>query len=278
MNWSDYEENVYQECVRVFGNQTLKNVHIKGRYSNRQRQIDVYIPNIQIEGKNISIAVDAKHYRNKVDIKTVESFIGMLQDVNVSKGLIVSSKGYTKTAIQRAQNAPDEVQVEILSVEELETLQSVGVIIYSGKFGFAIKSPFGWIIDGTHRDYMVATVYRAGLNSLDQAGEEKEFMYLNITPKSKTILGIPELLQKQQELEISQIKSVSVEVQKSTDNIIIRYLRTPSYPTVEITGFKEFKDCILFCVLFCPDIMIKRDVEKLKYILNSAIPISVSHS
>lgn len=96
MNWSDYEENVYQECVRVFGNQTLKNVHIKGRYSNRQRQIDVYIPNIQIEGKNISIAVDAKHYRNKVDIKTVESFIGMLQDVNASKGLIVSSKGYTK--------------------------------------------------------------------------------------------------------------------------------------------------------------------------------------
>lgn len=125
---------------------------------------------------------------------------------------------------------------------------------------------------------MVATVYRAGLNSLDKAGEEKEFMYLNIIPKSKTILGIPELLQKQQELEISQIKSVSVEVQKSTDNIIIRYLRTPLYPTVEITGLKEFKDCILFCVLFCPDIMIKRDVEKLKYILNSAIPISVSQS
>ena len=89
MDWRDYEKIVLEECHRVFCNSTIKyNVHIKGIYSKRIRQIDVLI---QTSSGAIYV-IDTKKYSLKVDVKAVESFIGMVKDVGANYGIIVSEK------------------------------------------------------------------------------------------------------------------------------------------------------------------------------------------
>lgn len=274
MKWTEYEESVYQECRRIYGKQVKKNIHIIGKYSDEERQIDVYVPEVQFDGVTGSMIVDAKYYSRKVDVKGVDSMIGMLGDVNAKYGLLVSSKGFSHAAIKRAHNSPDGLQVDILSVDELQMLQSPVAVIYSGSHGFCIQSPFGWIIDGTRRDGALAYLYRRGIQKLASVAKEKEFMYINMCTKDLLISSVDDLLEYHNATSLSEIDPKYINVVHD-EEIILRYVTAPSYPSVEITGFYEFDDCILFCVLFCPDIMIKRDVEKLKFILRSAIPVSI---
>lgn len=274
MKWTEYEDSVYIECQRIFGDQVEKNKHIIGKYSGEKRQIDVYVPEVMIEDTAGPMIVDAKYYNRKVDVKGVDSMIGMLRDVNARYGLLVSAKGFSSTAIKRAHNSPDGLQVDILSVDELQILQSPGAIIYSDSHGFYIQSPFGWIIDGTRREGALAFLYRRGFSSLEESSKEKEFMYINIYPKDEFITNINDLLRYQEDCTLSYLESPQITLEQD-EEITIRYVSTPSYCNQEITGFKEFDNCILFSVLFCPDIMIKRDIEKLKFILRSAIPMNV---
>lgn len=218
--------------------------------------------------------VDAKYYSRKVDVKGVDSMIGMLRDVNAKYGLLISSKGFSSAAIKRAHNSPEGLQVDILSVDELQVLQSPSAIVYSGSHGFYIQSPFGWIIDGTRRDGTLAFLYRRGIRTLEDVAKEKEFMYINIFAKDDMVASIDDLLEFQNETSLSPIDSAYIDIVHD-EEFTLRYVTAPSYPSVEITGFKEFDNCILFCVLFCPDVMIKRDVEKLKFILRSTIPMNV---
>lgn len=274
MKWTEYEDSVYIECQRIFGDQVEKNKHIIGKYSGEKRQIDVYVPEVMIEDTAGPMIVDAKYYNRKVDVKGVDSMIGMLHDVNARYGLLVSAKGFSSTAIKRAHNSPDGLQVDILSVDELQILQSPGAIIYSDSYGFYIQSPFGWIIDGTRREGALAFLYRRGFSSLEESSKEKESMYINIYPKDEFITNINDLLKYQEDCTLSYLESPQITIEQD-EEITIRYVSTPSYCNQEITGFKEFDNCILFGVLFCPDIMIKRDIEKLKFILRSAIPMNV---
>lgn len=272
LNWSEYETLVYEECIRVFGESTQRNIHIKGQYSKRQRQIDVFVPHATIEGKDVSIILDAKHYNKKVDIKKVESFISMVKDVNVSHGIIVSSKGFTKAAINRAHNSPDSVEVDILSLEDFATFESIGGLPYSGKFGFAVQSPFCWVLNGERKYPFLASFYPRGC--WPQANvSESEFMYLKITPKSDTIKSTTDLLKYQESIIIKELIDCRIETEIS-EGIILRYLRCRNYKNIEIAGFREFEKCFLYVVLFCPDNMIKKDIVKLKFILNSAIPVN----
>jgi hypothetical protein len=41
-------------------------------------------------GESITIMVDAKFFGKNIDVKHVESFIGMMQDVGVDKGLLIT--------------------------------------------------------------------------------------------------------------------------------------------------------------------------------------------
>lgn len=275
MNWTDYEESVYLECQRIFGEQVEKDIRIVGQWSGKKRQIDVYVPKVQFDGIAGSMIVDAKYHSRKVDVKDVDSMIGMLSDVNAKYGLLVSPKGFSEAAINRAHNSPDGLQVDILSVDELQILQSPVAIIYSGSHGFFIQSPFGWIIDGTRREGTLAYLYRRGIKKLASVAKEREFMYINMYTKDQFIASVDDLLEFHNATSLSEIDPVYIKVIHD-EELILRYVTAPSYPTVEITGFREFDDCILFCVLFCPDIMIKRDIEKLKFILRYAIPMGIN--
>ena len=60
--------------------------------------------------------------------------------------------------------------------------------------------------------------------------------------------------------------------------INIRIAEIKNYPSKEIIGYKDFKNFILFCVLYCPDLYIERDTRKICYILKSAIPVEIRNN
>ena len=49
------------------------------------------------------IVIDCKDYSKPVDVKGVEEFQGLLQDVRAHKGALVCPSGFTKAALKRAK-------------------------------------------------------------------------------------------------------------------------------------------------------------------------------
>lgn len=273
MEWQDYEKIVLEECRRVFRNaDIIHNVHIKGLYSKRMRQIDVLVQT----DKGTVYVVDAKKYGIKVDVKTVESFIGMVKDVGGNYGIIVSEKGFTKAAINRAHYGEDNIEIDILNLHELSMFQSEWAIPYAGNNGVIALAPFCWVIDGARRNNMVAVMYRRGF-SFEEAAKNIEWAYINFWDKSDEICTLDELISWQNSNLLCDNNNGTIE-EICSDLIRIRIFNSPNYPTPEITLFREFDDFFLFVVLFSPNNMISKNIEKMKYFLINSIPIHVEQN
>jgi hypothetical protein len=80
------------------------NDKIMGRNSGVPRQIDISV-RIKVGQFSLLIVLDCKDYSNPVDVKDVEEFLGLVDDVGANKGALVSSSGFTEAARTRAKNA-----------------------------------------------------------------------------------------------------------------------------------------------------------------------------
>jgi hypothetical protein len=78
------------------------NTRLMGRHTQRMRQIDVLVKD-KVAQFDINIVIDCKDYKNPVDVKGVEEFYGLLDDVGAQKGVLVCPKGFTETAKVRAE-------------------------------------------------------------------------------------------------------------------------------------------------------------------------------
>ena len=65
------------------------------------------------------LMADAKRYRRRIDVKVVECFIGMVDDVGAGLGLLVAPRGFTPAAEQRARAA--SMVLNMVSIEEATT-------------------------------------------------------------------------------------------------------------------------------------------------------------
>lgn len=81
-----------------------QNDRILGRHSGVQREIDIAIRK-NIGQYKLLIVIDCKDYKQPVDVKDVEAFIGLVEDVGANKGAIIAAMGFTKTAKNRAKKA-----------------------------------------------------------------------------------------------------------------------------------------------------------------------------
>jgi len=275
ISWKDFEEEVFLECERVFksqGTEVLKNEYIVGRYSGVKRQIDVIVRQHD-DDENVNICViECKHYAKKINVKIIDSFIGCLEDVGANKGILVSEKGFTKAAINRAHKGKDNIEVDILNLGELQQFQGYGAITYSGENAIIIAPPFGWIIDGKHRMDALAVFYRRGVSFQEAVRIEKEWMYLQIWAKETeddTLENIIEF----QNIQLRENDRCAEIRQFELDGLTVREAYLSSYPTPEITVFREFDRFIAFIVLFCLDYYIQRDTKKAVSMLNKAIPM-----
>ena len=78
------------------------NVMLEGIESETKRQIDVLVEQ-NIGQYTMRIVIDCKDYAKPVDVKGVEEFHGLVQDVKAQKGALVCPSGFTKAALKRAK-------------------------------------------------------------------------------------------------------------------------------------------------------------------------------
>lgn len=279
MSWKDYEIEIYDYFKTMFPNADIShNVKVAGRYSKVDRQIDILIEDY-VAGNRMRIVVDGKYFSKKIDVKDVEMFIGMLNDCEVNKGLLITQEGFSKAAINRAHYDPIDIELDILNFKDLHQFQGFGGLPFIGQHGVILPAPFGWIIDSKKRPNMLASLYQRGL-TLEQAGENKEWMYVNLIGKDDEIRNLNDFLKSQEDYMLHDFPDAKIDflptVRRDDAIIKLRVIEIKSYPTKEYTGFVEFEEFIFFCVLFTPEELKKKNIKKLESILQRVLPFHVN--
>lgn len=281
MNWEEYEQRIFEELRRRYPNTCPQwNVKVVGSTTKSPRQIDILIET-QVLDSSIRIVVDAKDRKTPIDVNEVESFIAMMNDVKAHRGILVAANGYTKTAIARAHNEPNQdIELDVFTLAELESFQGETAIPFRGSSGVIIEAPFGWVVDALSRPTFPACLYQRGYN-LDSAGDAKEWMYVNFWRKESHSQTLEEVLSLQTKGILSVKPDSKITLMKGVERddakSVIRWADIPGYPTPEITGLIEFKEFIFFAVLFTPIETSKRNLRKLRELLRTAIPIEVDN-
>lgn len=278
MNWKDYEKEIHDYFAKAYPNADISHdVKVKGRYSQTERQIDILIEDY-VAGNRIRIVVDGKFFSQKIDVKNVEMFIGMLNDCEVNKGLLITQEGFSEAAIKRAHYDPLDIDLDILNFKDLDQFQNYGGMPYCGDHGVIASAPFGWIIDATSRENMLATFYQRGL-TFEEALISKEWIYVNIMGKDNTIKSLDDFLEQQKEYTIRDFPDAKIgflpTIKREGKMTKLRTIEIATYPTIEYTGFVEFDEFIFFAVLFTPLELKRKNIRKLEEIMLNALPLNI---
>jgi hypothetical protein len=132
----------------------IPNCKLIGGISGTARQVDVLIDAKWDENTARRVIVDAKFYSNKIDIKDVEMFEGMMKDCRAQYGVIVCPNGYTEAAKQRADDA---ITIKLVPASNLGSFslsawepcigactrrrrrrKDYGLVLYDSPYGLAI--------------------------------------------------------------------------------------------------------------------------------------------
>lgn len=117
-------------------------VKIRGAKSGTLRQIDI------LADAATPTAIECKHVSRRVDVKCVESFLGMLDDVGLRAGILISSKGFSRAALERATNDPRQIDLAMLLPERLSDYQfAVPPLLWTNDLAVWLDLPTGWILD-----------------------------------------------------------------------------------------------------------------------------------
>lgn len=101
--WELYESEVLDKLERDFPDAEInKNIRKMGRYSKVNRQIDIAVYEKMV-GCDIFGIVDCKCFKRKLNVRDIESFIGLMEDVVANFGIIISKIGYSEAANNRAK-------------------------------------------------------------------------------------------------------------------------------------------------------------------------------
>lgn len=270
MNWKDYEIYIFKHFERLFPDSKIThNVRRRGILSKTERQIDILIEG-KIAGFDISVIIDCKHFSRKVDVKHVESFISFLNDLKVSKGILITNKGYSKAAYNRATYDTQDIELRIIDFKDLENFQGFWAFAYAGKHCVFISAPPGWVIDAKPK-FAPAAIYPAGY-TLKEALDLTGIIYLNFLEKGK---GIPDLR--------AATKSQDDNIKQSYPNAKIEYFdQSPhkghkcrlriadmdkSYGKLEYTYFIDYETVVLFFVLLEDQKKSGEYLPKLKWVV-----------
>jgi len=279
MDWKKYETEIFETFKTAYPNAKIKfNQKIVGRYSRVERQIDVLIEG-RIAGKKIRLVIDGKYYSENVDVKDVDSFISMVEDIDAAQGILITSKGYSEAAINRAYYGPTDIELDILNFDELKQFQGFVGITYSGWHGAIIPAPFGWVVDGTRRKGSIANIYQRG-KSYEEAAKDGEFIYVNILSFDENHKNLDDVLKFHEENTLAYHPTATFEysesIERSDDNrTLLRKILREETHLEEYTGFVEFGGFCVFCVLFTPEQLKTKNIRKLEYVIERLMPMNV---
>ena len=119
--WKDYEEFVFVHLKKQYPGYTfVKNDSIRGRFSETLRQIDISM-RTKIAGNELLMVVECKCFNKKLNVKDVELFLGLMEDVGAHHGVLISNKGFSVAAGKRAQSKRLGIWVYVIDGKEWDT-------------------------------------------------------------------------------------------------------------------------------------------------------------
>lgn len=182
MNWRLYEHKVLERFKELYPNsEVLYNTSIRGMKSGRSRQIDTLLIN-KIGNTVVKIAIDSKYFSKKISITTVESFIGFLSDIGVDRGVMVTEVGYSKTAKKRAENEESEIDLRILTLDELPDFVGFRAVMKFGPIDCSFEVHPKWIINSKNPTINALAKIYPNKYDWNSAVKKHEYMYGTILP------------------------------------------------------------------------------------------------
>lgn len=167
--WKAFEE-LAASIQRQFVDDKLVNVttneKIEGRHSKQQRQIDICIRQ-NVAQYSILIVIDCKDYKVPVDVKDVETFLGLLDDVGANKGAIIAANGFSPAAKTRAAQAGVDLHtlVDAGSTQWSKYVKVPAIVVCSNLRGFNLEfsgtGPIAIPRFEKTEDYLTLLLYRA---------------------------------------------------------------------------------------------------------------------
>jgi hypothetical protein len=285
MDWKQYEEEIAEYFREEYPDARITaNAKLPGKFSKTDRQIDLLIEE-QIIDLPFKLIVDTKCRSNKIDVKDVEEFVGLVRDVGADKGILISTEGYTQAAIQRAYS--EDLILDVVNFKELKQYHGFVGIPYALPCGAVMQPPLGWIVDRTQGRAALAWLYERGL-TLDEALARNEFMYVNFWGKKKpaeklelahdldSLLNFQEGYMRKG-TPVSRIEIVEGVKRTDARRTVIRIVTFDYYPGLkECTGFVDFEDFIFICVLFTLSEVEEKNFAKLRFVIRKVLPVTVS--
>ncbi len=284
-DWHKYEAYIFGLLQRRFlGARVSPNVRLPGMKTGRPRQIDVLVER-NLGGLDLKIAFDCKCYKRKVNVKDVEGFLGMLDDIRVSKGVLVTKKGYSKTAYERARRDPRDIDLQILPPERLSQYQHIGCAWpWKGPVAAIVEAPDGWVVDNEDTGkpgWCQFSMYPLG-HTLESAKRMCPFIYGNIVLKTATEPTMEAIAAMHERVVIEKVPTARFErlpplehdvgVESRSSRTLFRVGRIdPSYRGPEYSLYLDGPKGVLVLVLLCPEGRDEIYVPALKWIGGGAI-------
>jgi len=103
---------IFHDNFSSINDTIFPNTSIIGKYSKRSRQIDILV-----DTNEKKIVIECKHHKRPLDLKQVEPFFSMYNDLNVDNAIIISSSGFTKSAKKRVEEFEGKIKLEHLNWE-----------------------------------------------------------------------------------------------------------------------------------------------------------------
>jgi hypothetical protein len=116
VKWQEYQEAVgvlYEQFEKM--GTVQKDIYRPDKVTKQKRQIDIWCE-IMFDTHQINVLIDAKLRSVPIDVKVVEEVAALAEAVTANKAIIVTNKGFTKPAMQKAKSIG--MDIRILSIEE----------------------------------------------------------------------------------------------------------------------------------------------------------------
>lgn len=142
--WQKYEEHILTKLEEQFpDSEILSNQKMRGRYSKTKRQVDVLLRGKLAKWDMLGV-VECKCFSRKINVKSVDQFIGMVNDIGGHVGVMFTNMGYSKSAIKRAENDPTTIRLELVDFPEVDNWKmdwlSVFGIVYSSIYRLRLNT------------------------------------------------------------------------------------------------------------------------------------------
>ncbi|MBW6432397.1 restriction endonuclease [Actinoplanes hulinensis] len=145
--WRRYEESVHDLLKQLDpGAKIVHNEKVRGRLSQTDRQIDVWVVGTVLETIEVHVAIECKRYRRPVSIEVVDQFVGKLLDVGAGIGVLYSYSGFTNSAVARAEAATNPRVLTVAVQTPAVVLRNTGVPGYPASLLVQAVPPL-WVED-----------------------------------------------------------------------------------------------------------------------------------